>query len=84
MDNQCIVTQGLLFFPPNNNTQQHTIKQWLCTVKGIQRYKRFQTYFSGTLSKAMSKNLKNAIYVRSREKFKEYQVNFIAPLFKPR
>ena len=33
------------------------LKKWLHVVEGIQRYKRYQTDFSGTISKAMSKNL---------------------------
>ena len=54
-------------------------KQWLRTVKGIQKYKIFQANFLGTISKAMSKILlRNATKVRSREKFKKYQVTFIA------
>ena len=32
------------------------LKQWLRSVEGIQWYKRFQIDFSGTISKAMSKN----------------------------
>ena len=48
-------------------------------LKGIQRYKRFQIDLSGTISKAMLKNLlRNAINIRSREKFKKCQLNFVA------
>ena len=56
-------------------------KQWLRIVEGIQRYKIFQTNISGTISKAMSKNLlRNATNIRSRGKFKKYQVNVIASI----
>ena len=55
------------------------LKQWLRTVGGTQRDKRFQIDFSGTISKAMLKSsLRNATKVRSRRKFKKYQMNFIA------
>ena len=44
------------------------LKQWLRTVEGIQRCKRFQVDFSGTISKAMSDNLlRNTTNVRSWE-----------------
>ena len=53
----------------------HGLKQWLRNVEGIQRYKRFQIDFSGTILKAMSKNLlRNATNVRSMEKLTKYQV----------
>ena len=52
-------------------------------MEGIQQNKRSQIDLSGTISKAMSKNLlRNPTNVRSREKFKKYQVNIIASLLK--
>ena len=43
-------------------------------MDGIQQNKRFQIDFSGTISKAMSKNLlRNMTNVRSKEKFKKYR-----------
>ena len=63
----------------SSTERQHTIindvqsmiqklKQWLHTVEGIQRYKIFQIGFSGSISKAMSKDLlRNATNVRSRK-----------------
>ena len=57
-------------------------------MEGIQldfNQKQFQIDFSGTISKAMSKNLlRNEVNVRSREKLKKSQVNFIASQLKLR
>ena len=51
------------------------LKQWLRTVEEIQRYKRFQTNFSGKIPKAISKNLlRNVANVRSREDLRKYKV----------
>ena len=57
-------------------------------MEGIQldfNQKQFQIDFSGKISKAMSKNLlRNEVNVRSREKLKKSQVNFIASQLKLR
>ena len=57
-------------------------------MEGIQldfNQKQFQIDFSGAISKAMSKNLlRNEVNVRSREKLKKSQVNFIASQLKLR
>ena len=60
---------------------KHTIISDVYKVlgKGIYRYRRFQTEFLDTTSKAMSKNLlRNATKVRSTVKVKTYQLNLIA------
>ena len=44
------------------------LKQWLHTVEGIQRYKRYQTDFSGTILKTMSKNLSEIRPMSEEEK----------------